>query len=681
MDETTVTRIFIKVLNQCEGLVPGLKLAACGQRPDLPVPGEGQQTKTPDLALFRTSSVPLSGNPRWCEQLIAVIITSPTHDNGRGGSNGDSDAKSANAFDYLSRVELMFIVQQRLAVFTLLVVQRQCHLIRWDHSGFILTNVIDYFLEWRYFTEVLWRISQCSDAQLGLDPTAHLLLPGDPEYRLMSDLSRSLASDIDHTERVLNANEVSAQEPYVFSYIRTAFAQSLHPLWPRYRLEVPHDDRTKTFLIGKPRFRAKGLFGRATRGYVALDCETGAFAWLKDVWRVHRVLAEREGDIIGRLNEAEVTHVPTLLCHGDLEGQVTLTPQRWEEKYARAENEAGGLAGRKRKQGDEEGENAGRRSCPLRHHQHYRLVVKEVALPLSEFQFGRQLVSVVNDCVFAHYMAYETLSVLHGDVSSGNVLIYPRLYEAERGWILRLTGMLADWEMARPVSLTRADALGTMPFMSVARLSRHKPVEICDEMESFFYILLYFAVRYLRSPCSDHTVANFLDRFFDQYSFADGRWVCGSKKLNTIATGNLSMAYTVPLTFDGNLNMDRVIGTLLSWFKAHHAVWRHRLCQQELERSGSVAASRHDESTPPSVSPFPVSEPSAHDRKLASQVVTHHDMVRFLTEMEGLPGWPTDDKVGDRIPTSWRRDNMYESDGDPSHTSLTKTINKKMRTE
>ncbi len=40
-----------------------------------------------------------------------------------------------------------------------------------------------------------------------------------------------------------------------------------------------------------------------------------------------------------------------------------------------------------------------RSDSPLRRHKHYRLVVEEVALPLSEFQFGRQLVSVVKDCV------------------------------------------------------------------------------------------------------------------------------------------------------------------------------------------------------------------------------------------------------------------------------------------
>ncbi|TFK83365.1 hypothetical protein K466DRAFT_665891 [Polyporus arcularius HHB13444] len=78
-----------------------------------------------------------------------------------------------------------------------------------------------------------------------------------------------------------------------------------------------------------------------------------------------------------------------------------LTPQRWEEQH---EVTPGSLPGRKRKQGSDE-QGASRPSCPLRHHQHYRLVVEEVALPLSEFHHGRQLVSKIGDCIIALYEA------------------------------------------------------------------------------------------------------------------------------------------------------------------------------------------------------------------------------------------------------------------------------------
>ncbi|RDX50662.1 hypothetical protein OH76DRAFT_433823 [Lentinus brumalis] len=89
--------------------------------------------------------------------------------------------------------------------------------------------------------------------------------------------------------------------------------------------------------------------------------------------------------------------------------------------------------------------------------------------------------------------------------------------------------------------------------MSVARLSLVKPVEVCDELESFYYLLRYFAVRYLRSNCSEDTLADFLNQFVDQYSLVDGHQVCGWKKLHTIATGHLAMAHIVPLNCDSNM--------------------------------------------------------------------------------------------------------------------------------
>ncbi|RDX50661.1 hypothetical protein OH76DRAFT_1482078 [Lentinus brumalis] len=332
----------IDAVNQCDGLGPGIKLAACGTRLDLVVPAEDQRTeRKPDLALFRTSLVPASGDPHWFDQLVAVTIVSPTGDHVCNDPDCAHDAKSVATIDVLSRAEFLFVVQQRHAVFTLLVIQRQCHLVRWEQSEFIVSHDIDYFSDWSCLTEVLWRISQCSDAQLGLDPTAHRLLPGDP------DLER----DLDHVERDFDPDEVPTQETCVFSYVRAAFARSLDPLWPRYRLEVPDRGRTRNFLVAMPRFRAKGLFGRATRGYVALDCETRLIVWLKDTWRAHGLLAERKGDILRWLNHANVPHIPTFLCHSDIQGQVTLTPQRWEEQH---EDTTGGLSGRKRKQGSDE---------------------------------------------------------------------------------------------------------------------------------------------------------------------------------------------------------------------------------------------------------------------------------------------------------------------------------------
>ena len=72
------------------------------------------------------------------------------------------------------------------------------------------------------------------------------------------------------------------------------------------------------------------MTGRGTRGYVALDAGSGALVWLKDTWRVDYEGVEREGDILGRLNEARIVNAPMLVCHGDVLDQTTQTPRLWE---------------------------------------------------------------------------------------------------------------------------------------------------------------------------------------------------------------------------------------------------------------------------------------------------------------------------------------------------------------
>ena len=123
----------------------------------------------------------------------------------------------------------------------------------------------------------------------------------------------------------------------------------------------------KRYLVGKPYYTQKGMAGRGTRGYVALDLETGRFVWLKDAWRAAYDLVDKEGDILQRLKDANIKHVPTLVCHGDLLGQTTVSYDKWSTFFP----------GKK---------------CPMKPHRHYRLVVKEVGKPLHEFEDGAHLV-------------------------------------------------------------------------------------------------------------------------------------------------------------------------------------------------------------------------------------------------------------------------------------------------
>ena len=74
---------------------------------------------------------------------------------------------------------------------------------------------------------------------------------------------------------------------------------------------------------------------------------------------------------------------------------------------------------------------------------------------------------------------------------------------------------------------------GTWQFMSIDMLlKRAKMVEVDDDLESFFYVILYYAARYLKSNITD--VGAFIEGFFDSYEVHDGRYLVGATKYSAI---------------------------------------------------------------------------------------------------------------------------------------------------
>ncbi|EJF57519.1 hypothetical protein DICSQDRAFT_69235, partial [Dichomitus squalens LYAD-421 SS1] len=263
-------------------------------------------------------------------------------------------------------------------------------------------------------------------------------------------------------------------------YVRELFARSLDKGWPWWKLEVRgnvtkrkhHNFRplTRKFLVGKPHFQASGVAGRFTRGYVALPlvsndkiAKDAKFVFLKDAWRIDDADVEQEGATLEFLNDHKVKHVPTLVCHGDL-GQFTESQDHW-------------LAFRPRN------------TFNLERHSHYRLVMKEVGLPLEEFS-GQLLQSVLLFGVLSP-RAFEA-GIIHRDVSAGNILIYK---DDDGKW----HGLLNDWELSKRIDDDRqTDCVGTWQYMFARALTNpNRRIVIQDELESFFHVLLYFAVRFL----------------------------------------------------------------------------------------------------------------------------------------------------------------------------------------
>lgn len=227
--------------------------------------------------------------------------------------------------------------------------------------------------------------------------------------------------------------------------------------------------------------------------------------------------------------------------------------------------------------------------------------------------------------------------------------------------------------------------------MSVALLSRlSKAVSVSDELEAFFHVLLYYAIRYLHSNCPD--VPNWIEDFFDSYTLEAGEYRCGSKKRETMQlTGMLSLNSQSPLTqmLKFNSPLDSLLSTLLERFHAHYRVEAHNQARQSAAALRSSVKKLSIPTVAPSTSeslnakkivarklPFDANaegyDMSANaqparlhatvrrltvaDKKLADMVTKHESMLIALHSVltPGTAWSQGGDKVGDRVPKEWR---------------------------
>ncbi|KAL1945304.1 hypothetical protein VTO73DRAFT_2155 [Trametes versicolor] len=569
----------------------------------------------------------------------------------------------------LSYAQFVLTRQQRTCIYIVLLLGDLCRLVRFDRSGAIVSEKFNYKTNGGDLIEFFWRYARCDAATRGHDPSAERI---DPTSRL---------------GKKMLARGAKKEPARVEDYIREMFAESLNQSWSWWKLRVDGEcGNVRHFLVGEPNFKATGVAGRGTRGYVALDADNidGQFYYLKDAWRVVSPHVDKEGKTLQFLNKKGVLHVPTLECHGDIATpteQITDTPQLWEDLHK-----------------DDKLQDA---ICPFKKHKHYRIVVKEVGQPMSEFTHGRQLVFALWCCIHAHWKAYEA-GIIHRDISAGNVL--RRYDQASKQWC----GLLIDWEWAKNTKTQnpgerQLDRTGTWQFMSVSALQApRKEIVVEDELESFFHVLLFFAIRFLHHNCGE--VANFMDAYFEDYSMLNsGRYGCGAFKTMCMKTGRIMLdivdagmavllleftwpppakpapAAIVSISADPPLPgafkrvhpLNYIIMTILKWIQAHYSLMAvtnpgaYQLVttapedDPEVVRDHVVFPSRTQRRENRAVPNGRPPSPSTLEAQqaLAQNLHTHHALLRlFEVTLQGDPNnplkkpmWPMADKTKDQL--------------------------------
>ncbi|TBU56983.1 hypothetical protein BD310DRAFT_949745 [Dichomitus squalens] len=646
----------------------------------------------------------------WADQVIPVQFARDElgadpfdHCGARDMPEEVDDARRESFSRICGAVEPLFTSQHRVFVFMLLVCGRRFRLLRWDRAGLITTPPVDYYENHSLLCDFLRRLAHLDDTALGFAPSATRVLPGNPDYLRVDLAARHDPSDVDHAERDLHWGEL--EEPFVFDYVRSLFRASIATSWPRFRLQVSSGDMARKYLVGKPVFMAEGVSGRGTRGYIALDCHTCGFVWLKDTWRLSCVNFEKEGDILSRLKAAGIDGVPTLVCHGDVGNQVTVTGD-WRERThplpsstspsssktdmstSRPSPRSSSLDSRKRKWRDvvdddvsdsalsEPSHQAAALSRrPPWQHTHYRIAVKEICLPLMEFKNGKQLVTIMLDCLRTHQQA-----ATHPGVRlSGNImLIYPRLRKTTNGTALVWSGVLSASMSRLPPTATLKDRIGTYQFMSVNLLQcPSETPKIADELESFLHVMVYNDVRHLHSNCNDPVW--WVTTYFNHYAGPGRMHTCGQKSVAIETSGRLkTLSPRGPLLFYSP--KDGLCFNALQSFRARYKVMEYEPQAGALPCPSPPRSPPRSSRSPPASGDThvydrarsigidekiiaqieaewdtwmpPDDSPTVEDRRLAEKLLDHQFMIELYEKVLGNPRWPEHDRITQPQPLS-----------------------------
>ncbi|KAL0959975.1 hypothetical protein HGRIS_011637 [Hohenbuehelia grisea] len=364
--------------------------------------------------------------------------------------------------------------QHRLHLFVILILDTKARFIRWDRSGAIVSELFDYTQNSQPLIDFFWRFGKASDEQKGFDPTVSSPTP-DEEDLAMYRLNKWAPKDVERPIAVFSVPSADIPGKYHRYVAWGALANADLPI------------------------------GRATRGWPACNIETREIGFLKDIWRSDAY--RKETDTLKKLNESGCRNVPTLVCGGDLRGQVTQT-----QTYAARQWNSNGLVKKIIKR------------------THFRFVVKEIGEPLSKFACSNDLLRLVFDAFIGHQDAYNKCGLLHRDVSEGNILIVN-----QDG---RRYGMLNDWDLAEYVDSLAPDRIGTWEFMSYRMLKIPVNVvhNLSDDLESFLYVILFEGLIYARHD-QENTVDNITSRIFnEEVSLPTGHLIGGMHKYEMIAT-------------------------------------------------------------------------------------------------------------------------------------------------
>ncbi|VDC07972.1 unnamed protein product [Peniophora sp. CBMAI 1063] len=403
-----------------------------------------------------------------------------------------------------------FTYQPRTNVTSLMILGKWARLLRYDHAGVVASERFD----WRandgaLLAEFLSRLEHATPQEEGFDDSVGDLSDFDDKPEVVEEARKAMQEFSD------GMLDVPIQDD---APLRTVTC------WDDSQLDGAGVPTSRTLIATYPLGLNYSIVGRYTVSFVGYDVQQQCAYWVKDSWPINDPQFTKEGRIYEHLNAAGVPHLAAVECAGEV---------RWKSDNSVRRTRTHEFIGAKWL-----GLTAN--IHPL---SHYRILFRDIGGPVSKFESTRQLVTALSHAIEAHSAAYHKANVLHRDISPGNILIN------RKG-----DGMLIDWDLALLYSNLEKDLTGRKPrtlwrtgtwaFLSVALLSQPntKAHELSDDLESFFWVLLYVVLRYRYGPAAwadpshDKDFQSYMLKLFEWRNWeSDGTCYGGEPKSHFLA--------------------------------------------------------------------------------------------------------------------------------------------------
>ncbi|KAH9841800.1 uncharacterized protein C8Q71DRAFT_829062 [Rhodofomes roseus] len=441
------------------------------------------------------------------------------------------------------------ILRQQFLVhfFTVFACRDHAWLLRWDRAGLVISEPFNFIKEPLTLYTFLYRFACMNDAQRGRDLT--VVPASEEEVELMRSVDK-----------------------FETQWHESQFAATLVPGWPIYKILVPEHDviskavlrkgsskaqgntkgsrnRVRRFLVGAPCFMNKSVMGRATRCHIAYDVAEDRLVFFKEYWRTDTPTSHPEGEVYLRLHSKNVSYIATPLAAGDVRVKGGRHQTRSQDFIKGSDPKL----------------------------VQYRLLLKEIARPLKDYEDSLQLVEVIYQCLRAHEEAWERAGVLHADISTENLLIQ---WYTENGE-LKYKALLADWglckyieEMDQPV--VKASRCGTWPFISAVLLvyPTRFVQGVSHDLESFIHVLHWMCLKfhntdYSRIPLRLRRHVAIL--YNERDGQVQGQFTGGFEKMKHMQDGRVPFALEGGSAKGKCVGLHMLLGKLAALYKEHYA--------------------------------------------------------------------------------------------------------------